>query len=807
MTFELGPRRGVFVDILDTLEERGEPLTKDEVQAFEEFDRLYRSTCALLYNYVPTSGHPGGSISSGRFVSSLLFDAMDYDLSAPERGDADIISFAAGHKAMGLYSMWALRNEIARIGAPELLPREERRQFRLEDLLGFRRNPVMRTPLFVSLRSKALDGHPTPATPFVRLATGASGVGDAASFGLALGAADFYGKSAPRVHVVEGEGGLTPGRVAEALAMAGTSSLWNVVLHVDWNQSSIDSDRVCRDGAEPGDYVQWNPMELAYLHDWNVIAVPDGFDFQQIVAAQRLAPDLASANGQPTAIVYRTVKGWQYGIEGKASHGAGHKLCSAGFYQALAPLTGELDAALPSCDAGQCKCHQGADAAVVEQCFWEALGLIRRTLQDHTVTIGIMADRLRASRARLDDLGRRPRDGAPQVQRIFDLAQRIGCETPAELELKPGTTTTLRAELGRVLNYYNRESGGAVLSAAADLLGSTSISLAANGFPPGLYNSSRNSKARLVSVGGICEDAICGVMSGLSSYGRNIGVGSSYGAFIAPLGHIAARLHCIGAQALRSATGEAYRPFVLVCAHAGLKTGEDGPTHADPQALQLLQENFPLGTMITLTPWDPQELWPLITASLAKRPAVIAPFVTRPNELVLDRQALGLAPAADASRGVYALRRASGSGHGTVVLQESGVAYAFIQDALPLLEEEGIDLNVYYVASAELFDLLPAEEQCRIFPEEHAREAMGITGFTLPTMFRWILSPLGRAATLHPYSRGHFPGSGQAHRVLEEAGLDGRSQVEAIKRFVEMKRAGRLGNWHDELQALENDYI
>ena len=35
--------------------------------------------------------------------------------------------------------------------------------------------------------------------------------------------------------------------------------------------------------------------------------------------------------------------------------------------------------------------------------------------------------------------------------------------------------------------------------------------------------------------------------------------------------------------------------MILVCAHAGLKTGEDGPTHADPQPLQLLQENFPHG--------------------------------------------------------------------------------------------------------------------------------------------------------------------------------------------------------------------
>ena len=56
-----------------------------------------------------------------------------------------------------------------------------------------------------------------------------------------------------------------------------------------------------------------------------------------------------------------------------------------------------------------------------------------------------------------------------------------------------------------------------------------------------------------------------------------------------------------------------------MCAHAGLKTGEDGPTHADPQALQLLQENFPPGVMITLTPWDPQELYPLVLAALQKR--------------------------------------------------------------------------------------------------------------------------------------------------------------------------------------------
>ena len=49
----------------------------------ETFDLFYRTLCAVMYNYAPLSGHPGGSISSGRFVARLLFDAMDYDLAHP----------------------------------------------------------------------------------------------------------------------------------------------------------------------------------------------------------------------------------------------------------------------------------------------------------------------------------------------------------------------------------------------------------------------------------------------------------------------------------------------------------------------------------------------------------------------------------------------------------------------------------------------------------------------------------------------------------------------------------------------------
>lgn len=87
--------------------------------------------------------------------------------------------------------------------------------------------------------------------------------------------------------------------------------------------------------------------------------------------------------------------------------------------------------------------------------------------------------------------------------------------------------------------------------------------------------------------------------------------------------------------------------------------------------------------------------------------------------------------------------------------------------------------------SALKFDSLPPAGQERIFPTKRMQKAMGITGFTLPTMFRWILSDRGRRMTLHPFQIGHFLGSGQADKVLAEAELDGKSQFKAIMRYIE----------------------
>lgn len=775
---QMNTRRAQYYDVMNDPGAVAAALEEYELQIWEKIDLIYRTLCGIMFNFVPTSGHPGGSISSGRIVQGLMYQTMDYDFQAPERPDNDFISYAAGHKAMGLYACWALRNELVRAGKPELLPADVRLQLRLEDLLGFRRNPTQETPLFAKYKSKALDGHPTCLMPAIKHATGPSGFGVPAAFGLATGAMDTYRDDPPRVHVIEGEGGMTAGRVHEALAAAATGGLSNVIMHIDFNQASIDSNHVCRDENGPGEYVQWSPGELTYLHDWNTINVPDGKDFPQVLAAQRAA--LAVNNGQPTAIVYHTIKGWKYGIEGKDSHGAGHKFASPGYYEYLSTFEKTFGVTFPRFEGDK-------TATRVEENYFDTLMVIRKVIEQHSELADYAAGRIATAQDNINARHRTRRSGVDK-NLIYSDAAIDPTSPPEKLQFKPGDSVTLRGALGDMLGALNKHTGGALLAGAADLAGSTSINSVAKGFPGGFYHAQTNPDSRLMSIGGICEDALGSFMAGVSGFGEHIGVSSSYGAFIAALEHIAARVHGIGQQTRHDKTGEPFNTWIMVCAHAGAKTGEDGPTHADPQPLQLLQECFPGKTMVTLTPWDAREMWPLVLTALRARPAVLAPFVTRPNDTLVDWDACGLPSVMETVKGVYALRKADPKAkqcNGTLVLQGNAVATIFVSEVLSRLDEAGYNFNVYYISSVELFNQLPPDEQEKIFPQKHTYESMGITDFTLPTMYRWVRTKEGLDASLYPFSRGVFLGSGNAAKVLQEAGIHAEGQWRAISKYAQ----------------------
>ena len=153
-----------------------------------------------------------------------------------------------------------------------------------------------------------------------------------------------------------------------------------------------------------------------------------------------------------------------------------------------------------------------------------------------------------------------------------------------------------------------------------------------------------------------------------------------------------------------------------------------------------------------------------------------------PSEKVLDRAALGLAAPEEATTGVYLLRasarrrrrddRAAGERR-DLRLRDRGAAPARERRHRPPGLLRGQRRAVRPAAAAS--------GGARSFPRSTPARPSGITGFTLPTLYRWVRSDAGREATLHPYREGHYLGSGQGEVVLAEAGLDGASQFAAIR--------------------------
>src|SRR5690606_38776238 len=154
------------------------------------------------------------------------------------------------------------------------------------------------------------------------------------------------------------------------------------------------------------------------------------------------------------------------------------------------------------------------DMTAVEACHWATLEVVREVLESDPGFCRAMAARLGSARDRLRARGRKPRPGAPSVDDLY-AACRSGPD-PESLRLETGTKVPLRKQLGAVLGYLNECSGGAILLGAADLLDSTAISGGSKAFDPGYWHLHRNPGSRTLSMGGICEDGLSCMLSGVS---------------------------------------------------------------------------------------------------------------------------------------------------------------------------------------------------------------------------------------------------------------------------------------------------
>jgi transketolase len=214
------------------------------------------------------SGHPTSSLSAADLLAVLVTRHLHYDWNEPKRPENDHLIFSKGHASPLLYSVF---RAVGVIDENELLTTYRR--------FGAR-----------------LQGHPTPALPWVDLATGSLGLGVAAAVGVAL-AGKFLDELPYRVWALCGDSELAEGSVWEAFDKAAYYELDNFTAIVDVNRLG-----------------QVGPTELGWdldAYSGRVAAFGchpievDGHDLAAIDAAF----EEARRARRPSVILARTVKG------------------------------------------------------------------------------------------------------------------------------------------------------------------------------------------------------------------------------------------------------------------------------------------------------------------------------------------------------------------------------------------------------------------------------------------------------------------------------------------------------------------
>ena len=215
------------------------------------------------------AGHPGGSLSAADIFTYLYFEEMNIDPADPKKADRDRFVLSKGHTAPGLYSTLAQRG-----------------YFPVEDLKTLRQI------------GSYLQGHPDMKhIPGVDMSSGSLGQGISAAVGMALSAKlsnDSY-----RVYTLLGDGEIQEGQVWEASMFAGHRKLDNLVVMVDNNGLQIDGS--VEDVCTP--YPIGDKFKAFNFH---VIENVDAHDFDAIKAA---FDEARATKGQPTAIVFKSIKG------------------------------------------------------------------------------------------------------------------------------------------------------------------------------------------------------------------------------------------------------------------------------------------------------------------------------------------------------------------------------------------------------------------------------------------------------------------------------------------------------------------
>ncbi|KAF4464333.1 Dihydroxyacetone synthase [Fusarium albosuccineum] len=585
-------------------------------------------------------GHGGSAICMAAIGVALWKYVMRYNPSNPSWFDRDRFVLSNGHTAMFLYAL----NHLTGFD-----------DWTMDEIKGY---GSAKTDGYKTI----CHAHPEIEVPGVEVTTGPLGQGIANAVGLAIASKNLAARyNRPdfdvvqsRIYCMTGDGCLMEGVALEAISLAGSLQLNNLILVYDNNQVTCDG---------PLDWINTEDVNAKMRAcGWHVLEVADGsYDVVAIVSALNLAKTVTD---KPVFINIRTVIGLGTSVAGtfKAHHGAFDK-----------------DSVAAS------KLRAGQDPSVTHTVPDEALSYFgeRKTY----------GGSLEAS---WDDLVSRYTSTHPDLAQSFARTRKGDNGDEWLSVLKDVDSSQFKGQATREVNGTLIEKvwkvHPALCGGGADLVNSNKVAYTESD----VFHPSISYAGRYIRYG-IREHAMAAISNGLAAYNP--------GTFL-PITATFFIFYIYAAPGVRMGA-LSHLPVIHFATHDSFAEGQNGPTH-QPVEVDSLYRAMPNLTYIR--PCDAEETIGAWILALAKSDG--------PGLLSLGRDPVGPVPATDrfkVARGAYVVKE---DPNAKVTLASCGTNLHYAVAAAETLTASGVATRVVSCPSFDHFDKQDQKYRDSVFPRD-----------------------------------------------------------------------------------------
>jgi transketolase len=633
------------------------PIEGIDLEKSEHLAKIIRGLAFAAIESI-NSGHPGGSSSKVEQILSLLLSGdFVFDPLNPNHPARDRIVWSAGHCTPLFHSILSLIYESLK---------RKGEKFDIKKLDAF-------YPAYLC-RFRHCDGptgHVEANYPLSDMSTGSSGHGFSAALGLAI--LQKSNGLDTKVFVMAGDAETEEGMSFEARNSAISLVADNLIVSLDYNKFGID--------GPISDVISAPYLNYWFASGWNIIEL-DGHNVLELVYAYKKAFQ-GFNNQRPTVIICHTIKGKYYGkLENTAdSHGTPLS------HEDYVPMMRKLGFNIPGIDNEEIKDIENVLSYLKPEhidYFVERLEIGAKKQKTEQELLNQMKKAL-INRPFVDYKSiKRPNVLPPEL--IFEQGKPIATRKATEAFFKWLMLKTAFFYLG-----------------AGDLMKSILTGAAENVY--GIINKD-NPLGRGIRFG-IAESNMAMMSTAMTADilpggFQAMSVFASYGVFTSIMSN-AVRMALIN-----NAVNPKFKGFfIMLAAHDGPETGEDGPTHHGLFWMSLFMA-YP-GIKV-YKPLDANETIEMLFYAMEKGEP-IALSVMRPNTPVFKRgpstsSGFAVPPAKEAINGAYIFKNFSESGKKKNVLAISGgQVMANVLEILPELEQN-YDIKIVAVTSPELFEEL-----------------------------------------------------------------------------------------------------